>query len=273
MLNPGSRTLALCADDFGAGLELSRVVVDLAARGRLTAVSCLTSSPHWPACAPMLRDLPTGVQRGLHFGLTAFAPLSAELRLLWPRAPRLPTLLWRAALRALPLPALAAEWRRQWDAFVAATGHLPDFVDGHQHVHHLPGVRDVVLSGLPDKVAVRNTGCLPGPGHAFKRTVIAESGGRGLLRELCRRHVAHNAALLGVYDFQDPDYRGLMKGWMRAVPANGALLFCHPGTGDDAIGPARRREAQYLGSEAFVQDLAEAGISLGSVWRQSSSDG
>jgi hypothetical protein len=50
------------------------------------------------------------------------------------------------------------------------------------------------------------------------------------------------------------------------------LLFCHPGDhlpGDppDAIGAARERELAYLGSVAFDEDLAAAGVRLGRVWR------
>ena len=37
------------------------------------------------------------------------------------------------------------ELRRQWDAFIESRGRPPDFLDGHQHIHLLPGVRQVVL--------------------------------------------------------------------------------------------------------------------------------
>jgi chitin disaccharide deacetylase len=50
------------------------------------------------------------------------------------------------------------------------------------------------------------------------------------------------------------------------------LLFCHPGqtaAGDppDKIAAARAREFAYLGSDAFTQDLAAAGVTLGRVWQ------
>ena len=186
----------------------------------------------------------------------------------------LPKLNARAHLRRLPLAAVAAELRAQLDAFTAAHGRAPDFIDGHQHVHALPGVRRLVIdaaSALTPVAALRNTGCVPGPGFAVKRWLIAGTGGAAALRAMRRRGVAHNAALVGVYDFAEPDYRMLMRRWLRAVSAEGALLFCHPGAADapgDPIAAARVREAAYLVSDDFAVDLREAGVALGRVWRR-----
>jgi hypothetical protein len=72
-----------------------------------------------------------------------------------------------------------------------------------------------------------------------------------------------------------------MLRWLAAAPASGGLLFCHPAaTADstldigvpdpgapDAIAPARLREAAYLGSSSFAEDLATAGITLGHAWQ------
>ena len=269
------RQLAVCADDFGDSLELSRRVVSLAVRGRLTAVSCLSSGLAWRESAPMLGGLPDATFCGLHFNLTLCSPCSVDLRRHWPQLPALPKLLLQAAARQLPLQAIAAEWRAQWDAFAVSARRTPDFVDGHQHVHHLPGVREVILRHLPPGVAVRNTGCLGGPGFAFKRAIIAASGGRGLANLLKGRGVPHNTVLVGVYDFRHQDYRALVQAWLQGLPASGALLFCHPGDGgsDDPIAPARRREAHYLGSSDFVEDLQGAGVILGHAWPRSSSGG
>ena len=160
-----------------------------------------------------------------------------------------------------------------------ATGRVPDFVDGHQHVHHLPGVRDIVLAGVagaPQSVAVRSTAHLPGPGSAVKRAVIAFSGGRALERALRAHGVPHNTMLLGAYDFRGADYRSRMQAWLQAVPAQGGLLFCHParsGEPGDPIGAARVREAAYLRSVDFREDLRAAGVSLGPTWQRTTSAG
>ena len=142
-------------------------------------------------------------------------------------------------------------------------------------MHHLPLLRDIVLDAveaLQPRPALRSTGRILGPGFGIKRALIEGTGGTRLARELERRRLPHNPALLGVYDFAEPDYRSLMQRWLAELPSGGALLFCHPGepAADDAADPiaaARRREFAYLGSDAFAADLAAADVRLGRVWQ------
>jgi len=72
-----TRTLALCADDFGLAPGLSAGIARLAHAQRLTAVSCITNSPHWAAAAPLLNHLPDSVDVGLHLNFSEGRPLSA----------------------------------------------------------------------------------------------------------------------------------------------------------------------------------------------------
>ncbi len=269
------RTLALCADDFGLAPGISAGIARLARAQRLTAVSCITNSTHWNASAPLLAQLPDSVDVGLHLNLTQGRPLSPQLAKVWPQLPALPALIARAHLGLLPRAELGAEVRTQLAAFHAATGAAPAYIDGHQHAHHLPVLRTLILD-LVEQVqpqpALRNTARVLGPGFGLKRWLIENTGGRSLARELSRRVLRHNRVLLGAYDFVDPDYRALMQRWLASVPHDGGLLFCHPGQaadGDppDAIGAARKREFAYLGSDAFMQDLAAAHITLGRVWQ------
>jgi predicted glycoside hydrolase/deacetylase ChbG (UPF0249 family) len=272
------RVLAACADDFGLAPGVCHGIASLARAGRLNATSCLTNASHWRDQAPMLRDTPAAFEQGLHFNLTEGIALSPDLRRVFSPLPSLEALIVRAHLHALPFDAIAAEFAAQTDAFVHATGREPDFVDGHPHVHHLPVVREAVLQGLARwsrLPAVRNTAHVSGPGFGIKRALIAGTGGRALERALRRRGIAHNAVLTGVYDFAPGRYRDWMRGWLDHVPAEGALLFCHPGGPDapgdavrDAIASARGPEAEYLGSDAFRDDLAAAHITLGPVWRR-----
>ncbi len=268
-----TRLLTLCADDFGASAAIDRGILQLAAAGRLCAVSCMSNMPAWAADASALSSLPTvqqgRVKLGLHFNLTEGRPLSPELARLWPRLPALPRLIARAHLRALPREALRAELQAQLHAFEQAAGRAPEHIDGHQHVHHLPLLRALVLDVLAQRpgVRVRHTGRVQGPGHALKRVLIAGTGGRRLGRRLEVLGRAANTQLFGVYDFIEADYRSLMQRWLAGLPAQGGLLFCHPGmpTDDaaDPIAPARGRELAYLASEAFEADLAAAGVRLG----------
>ena len=273
------RPLLLCADDYGLTPGIGQAITGLVQAGRLGAFSCLTNGPAWPQDGPSLAGLrAAGAQAGLHFNLTEGRPLSPALARLWPQLPSLLRLLIDAHLGQLPLAALASELAAQWAAFEAVSGAPPDFVDGHQHVHHLPGVRRLLVDFLqhqPMPIPVRSTARLAGPGFAFKRWVIEHSGGRALARALRRHWLPHNRLLLGAYDFK-ADYRPLMQGWLAQVPAGGALLFCHPGQasvgagvadGPDAIAAARLRELAYLAGADFPLDLAAAGVVLATVWR------
>ncbi|MES2098997.1 MAG: ChbG/HpnK family deacetylase [Pseudomonadota bacterium] len=270
-----TRVLGLCADDFGLAPGISAGIARLAHAQRLTAISCITNSPHWEASTALLKNLPDTVDVGLHLNLTEGRPLSARLARRWPSLPSLPRLIAQAQLRLLPLSQLRNEVHAQLAAFTRAFGRPPAFIDGHQHVHHLPGLRRVILDMVEHVQpipAVRSTGRVLGPGAGFKRRVIEATGGRALAVELAQRVIAHNPVLLGAYDFVEPDYQTLMRAWLGALPAEGGLLFCHPGAhldGDppDAIGAARERELAYLGSVAFDADLAAANVRLGRVWQ------
>ncbi len=268
------RPLLLCADDYGLTPGIGAAIAGLVRSGRLGAFSCLSNGPAWQQDACAVHSLRQHAQAGLHFNLTEGRPLSPLLARVWPQMPSLPRLLVDSHLRRLPLPAIADELAAQWQAFQAASGCTPDFIDGHQHVHHLPGVRGLLLDWLkrqPVPTPVRCTAKLGGPGFGFKRWVIAASGGRALARLLRQHWLPHNRLLLGAYDFQAA-YRPLMQAWLAQVPEDGALLFCHPGqasVGDapDAIAAARQRELAYLAGDYFPRDLAAAGVVLAPVWR------
>ena len=267
-----TRVVTLCADDYGLSRGVDAAIDDLARRGRLSALACLTNAPAWPADGPQWATPQASVAVGLHFNLTEGRPLSASLRALWHQFPSLPSAIVAAHLGRLPLAAIADELGAQWAAFVAVTGRAPEFVDGHQHVHHLPGVRGLLLDWVQRQrpvPALRSTGRVLGPGALVKRLAIEWTGGRALAHAAKRAspRVARNSALLGVYDFVDPDYRRLMRAWLANLPAAGALIFCHPGQSSpdctgDAIAAAREREYAYLGSEDFAADLEAAGVTL-----------
>ena len=274
-----SRPLMVCADDFGLSDGVDQAIAGLVRAGRLQAFSCLSNAPRWAADAHQVAALRQRAQAGLHFNLTEGRPLSAALAARWPLLPALPRLLALAHAGARPLHALRDELAAQWAAFADAAGAAPDYLDGHQHVHHLPGVRALVLDWLRSRpLPVRSTGELRGTGYAVKRWLIERSGGRALARALRRQGLPHNRVLLGCYDFQAGDYRSLVRGWLAQVPADGALLFCHPGRSSsspqpddgseaaDPIAAARQRELAYLAGAEFTQDLAAAGVVLSPAW-------
>lgn len=260
----GLRRLTVCADDYALGPSVDQGVLALAAQGRINALSCLVTSPRWPDSGAALQGCPAAT--GLHFNLTEGEPLSEALRRHWPRFPTLGRLIAQAMLGRLPA-AVADEFQAQLLRFVTVRDQAPAFIDGHQHVHALPGVRPLALAASRQLgVPLRNTGRVCGPGFAFKRRVIAACGGRALAAQAVEQGLPMPTALVGVYDFDpEADYRRLVRGWLRGAP-DGAMLFCHPALGHpdqgDVIAAARAREMAYLASDAFADDLRAAGITL-----------
>ena len=139
----------LCADDFAISPGVSRAILELVDAGRLTAAGAMTNRPFWPEGAKALRGFQGQAEFGLHLNLTAGAPLTALMGLAAGGAlPPAAEVFKAALLGRLPLDAVRAEIAAQLDAFEQHMGRAPDFVDGHQHVHALPGVRVALLQEL-----------------------------------------------------------------------------------------------------------------------------
>ena len=250
------RRLIVCADDFGQGPQVDEGILALARAGRLTAVSCLARGPAFRPDLPAL--LATGADPGLHLDLTEGFDGA-------PRA-RLVGLVLRSHLGWVDREAVRRHLRDQLEAFEAAAGRPPVFVDGHQHVHQLPVVRGLLLAELRRRYPTRPPlvrVTVPRRARGAKAALLAALGGRALRRALQAQGLPHNPDFAGVYDF-DPraPYRALVQGWLGSL-ADGGLLMCHPGRpSHDAISAARVAELAYLGSDAFEADCAAAGVTL-----------
>ncbi|MDB5861066.1 MAG: YdjC family protein [Ramlibacter sp.] len=260
------RRLGICVDDFGLGEGVDQAVLGLARQGRISATSCMVGAPRWRADAPALREVdPAALDVGLHLDLTEF-PFDARLRL--------PLQHWlaRSHVRLVPRAALRREIEAQLDAFEQALGRPPAHVDGHQHVHQLPVVRDALLAALEARHGgrrpwLRRTRRPRGERVGGKAWLIETLGCAGLARLAGAKGYGQNGHLLGVYDFQgDAErYLALVGAWLRAAE-DGDLLMCHPATQlvpGDAIAPARMWEYQVLAGPAFGALLGREGIQVG----------
>jgi predicted glycoside hydrolase/deacetylase ChbG (UPF0249 family) len=264
--------ICIGADDFGLHAGINLAVQRLAGLGRVQAVSAMVGAPAWRSGVPLLRRLDAeGIDVGLHLDLTEAPLLRASMR-------PLPSLIVAAYARRLDRSVLNHEIHVQLDHFEAALGQAPAFVDGHQHVHQLPGVRDELIAELQDRYgAARPWLRSTRPGvrwplfgaarlGAAKASVIAALGAAGL-NALARRHgFSQNGRLLGVYDFHGgtPRYEQLLAAWLDAAH-DGDLLVSHPGlelSQEDALGTAREAEYAMLASPAFDRMIDERGITL-----------
>ncbi|MCC6171797.1 MAG: ChbG/HpnK family deacetylase [Gammaproteobacteria bacterium] len=268
-----SPAIVACVDDFGLSPAVNRSVLSLAREHRISATSCLVNLPD---CTPQaMSELPSlDLDLGLHLNFTEGAPLSRRLRNAWPKFPSLGRLLVASHLGRLPVTGVQDECRAQLERFVQLVGRAPDFVDGHQHVHHLPVIRDawlVALGSRGPRLYVRDTASLRGPGWAIKRLLIRGTGARALQRQLRQQNLLAGGPLFGTYDLRPRNYRTAMRRWLASLADDGlrrGLLFCHPAdidaaaSGGDPIAAARQAEWAYFSSSAWPEDLAEFGIGL-----------
>ena len=261
---PTMPRLILCADDFGLSPEISRTIAELAAEGRINAISCMAVCAGWARDSALLRSLPAATEIGLHLVLTGEPPLTAMPRLAPEgRLPAINQLQRDAAAKRLPLDEIKAEISAQFDHFIDEHGRPPAFVDGHQHSHVLPGIRDLLLAETARRAPrawLRN--CEDSLSAMLSRPFRGKALGnawhsRGLRKSAAAYGLSCNDSFAGHYDF-DRDYGPLFPRFLRR-PGPVHLVMCHPGAGDlrgDMIADGRRREAAALRTMT-MRDIAE----------------
>lgn len=249
---------------------MSETIADLARAGKLNAISCMAVMPGWADDSALLADLPDHVEIGLHLTLTGERPLTAMPRLAPDNVlPAINPLGRKAARGYLPLGEIAAEVTAQFDAFIAAMGRPPAFVDGHQHAHALPGIREIVLAETARRAPgawVRD--CRDRLGSMLRRPFFGKAiasawHSRGLRGAAVAHGLATNDSFAGHYDFAG-DYRTLFPQFLRR-PGDTHLVMCHPGAGmrsDDTIAAARPREAEALHNWSIADMAAARGLAF-----------
>jgi len=255
-----SRRLTLCADDYAQSPGISHGILSLIQAGRLSATSVFSQAPYWPMAARELTHV--NIDVGLHLNLTeSFVPGSHPLSY-W---------LVKSQLRALPRNELRSRFLAQIDAFSNELGRLPDYLDGHQHVHALP----VVRQALTDAIALRwSTSTRPyirlpdqlaDYGDSSFKASILKACCHGFTRHMKQHRLKGPAWFAGLYSLRpEADYPRLMQRWLTRCP-DGGLIMCHPGQPDrsfDPISATRPQEYRYLASEAFAWACAEHNIQL-----------
>lgn len=262
------KNINLCADDFGLSAGISRGILKLVHHQRLSAVSCMVNKPAFDEYAEQLLNYRKQVQIGLHFNLTDGPLCTGHPGF------RLNTLLFKSHLGLLDRHSLTTEFILQLQSFVQTFGFLPDFIDGHQHVHQLPQVRSIILELYPKLMhesspTLRATYPFSGGKFWFKGKILELTGGKAFVKSLTTRNIPHNPQFLGIYNFSPKNnYRDLFRFWLSQAK-NEALIMCHPGERDaqwDTIAATRITELAYFSSDEFIQDCNEFNVQLKNVY-------
>jgi hypothetical protein len=250
------KKMILCADDFGIRADVNEAILDLVARGRLSAVSCLVNYPGAEdALWKLIRQGDDRIDIGLHFNFTEGIPAAPP--------PDIPTLVdvatgqftgfgrlhagaWRGRF---PASELRREMEMQYGRFVEVAGRPPDHIDGYLHVHQFPGVGETMMAFLASLPAdaipryVRNTGqpwrFLKRQGRLFLKAAFIGFYGHSFRRYLLSQGWRTNDGFAGVYNVRRRvNYGRLFQRFVECLPEANGVLVTHPGQAE----PWRRAE-------------------------------
>jgi len=229
---------------------------------------------------------------GVHLNLSEGLPISHanDISTLLDAAGRLhltPGRLWWAmASRRVRLAEIEIELRAQVNKVIAA-GITPTHLDGHMHVHVLPGVAEIVVR-IARESGVAAVRCPVEPvGSVLRRfpdnkvgrlsmtwkrlgTLAASGAALRLRRLLEKAGLAHPARFYGIVATGLLNLR-VLKEILRSLPAGSGVseLMCHPGYVDDHLASAggglqtqRETELQALTSPEVIELAAAQEIRL-----------
>lgn len=269
------KRIVLCADDYGQAPAISQGIIALLKHERLSATSCMVNSACWLEHSQWLMPYATRIDIGLHFNLTEGKALAKQyIAKYGENFSGLGDLMQRSCLHKLDRKAIEAEFHAQLDQFIKALGRLPDFIDGHQHVHQFPVVRDALINvyeqrlrGHPIYIRWVNVKLNFRDMTTNIKKIIIKFLGTHQLKNLLDTHkIQYNQTFAGMYTFsQASQYATLFPRFLSEISDKG-LIMCHPGLFStdtaDVIAKARYDEYQYFISNQFLLDCQQQGIIL-----------
>lgn len=283
--------ITICADDYALTPKVSAGIIELLDAGRITATSVMTVSEHWPDTYQQLIKFKSSADIGLHITLTDLPPLTAMPNFAPNgKLPDLKTVLKLAYLGKLPLAEIKQEVTAQLQRFYLYFGGWPSHFDGHQHIHVLPGIREIIIDLFVKFINlngyIRN--CVTPAAVILKqyngiaKTLLINMLSWRLKRDLVRLGIATNNGFSGVYNFPiinkvinsahnmsiwQKQYGEIFAQFLLTTNEQ-CLIMCHPGYVDDELkskdprtGP-REQELRFLLSDDFLQLLTARNIAL-----------
>ena len=274
MIQSTSKQIILCADDYGQNVAISEGIVNLAEQKRINAISCMVNIKSWSETSTALHSIQSSTFIGLHLNFTHGEALSASWRKAYgTQLSDITSVLKNTCLKRLNPQIISAEIQAQLDVFTKHMNASPDFIDGHQHVHQLPVIRDALLalySELPFGTFIRKTcngwsDLLSRDGFP-KRQLLMLLGGMVLQRRLAQQSIPCNSSFSGIYNFKHAEkYARFFKQFLANTQDEG-LIMCHPGNPSadmsDPLHSFRHHELNYFMSDDYLNDLAKHSFQL-----------
>ena len=281
--------LIVIADDLGWTEGVNRGIAEAHRRGIVTSTSLLANGAAFHSALGLARSTP-GLSVGVHLNLSDGQPVvqAEKVRSLLNDAGEFHSgperLLLRIALRTLVLREAEEEWDAQIQR-VRDAGIHPTHLDGHKHVHMLPGLFGVAL-----RLAARHGIWAVRVSHEdFRLRKALSSGERSRASAVWKQGIHARGLKLLAWNAKKQAERGdvvtadyfcgirqtgeLTKAGvarlLEVLPEGTTELMCHPGYGDEdlrhtatRLQGSRERELQILTDKDILNLVASQGIRL-----------
>jgi predicted glycoside hydrolase/deacetylase ChbG (UPF0249 family) len=272
------KNLIVNADDLGWSEGVNRGIAEAHGNGIVTSASLLANGAAFVLAVELARTVP-GLGVGVHLNLSDGKPaaeretVTSLLNDAGEFAGGSEGLLLRMARRAVEL----SEVEREWDAQIARVrnaGIVPTHLDGHKHVHMLPGLLEIALRlakrhgiaaiRVANEESSLRTALAAGPDQ--RPGIVMRQGvqARGLkllardAREMAERAgIATADYFCGIAQTGELTREGVER-LLRSLPEGTTELMTHPGYLDEGLkkSTTRLRESR----EAEVRILTDMGI-------------
>lgn len=271
-LSNSARPVIINVDDLGLSTAVNDAVIHLAELGRIGASSYMVGGTITDNDINCLNKL--NIDIGLHLDLTGIFPSALH--------GSLKSIIIASYLRRLDSTQVTAIIKQQLDGFEDRFNRAPTFIDGHQHIHQFPVIRQCLINELINRyhneiskgtLSARVTTPLISD---LKSWIIYALGGYAW-HKLCEHHqILTNDKFGGVYGFDADSQQlaSLWEKWLQGAPrdtanASPTLIMCHPAIPDNAsnswqddVKAAREIEYEWLISDAFKDLLHEHNVRL-----------
>lgn len=269
--------LIVNADDFGLSEAVNQGVIEAHEHGIVTATSLLATGAAFTDAIDRARRTPT-LDIGVHLALTGQRPVSEPhlVPSLVDASGRFPDDIFRFVARLSRGRIARAEIACELDAQirrVAGTGLPISHLDGHQHVHVLPGVAPIVA----ELARTHGIGAVRHPAERLRWYMLREAATprrlieQQVLNLVCARSplgaLRRTDAFVGFHFGGRLTEANLLK-LLRNLPEHGIVeLMCHPGLDDPGSAHghwhyAWARELEALQSGRVRQWLDARGVRL-----------
>lgn len=284
-----ARAIIINVDDLGLSAAVNDAVIHLAELGRIGASSYMVGGTITNSDINHLTKLKVNI--GLHLDLTGIFPSTFR--------GSLKSIIIASYLRRLDATQVTEVIKQQLDAFENRFGRAPVFIDGHQHIHQFPVIRQCLIHELSRRysneilrgtLSARVTTPLI---NDLKSWIIYALGGYAWRKSCEHNRIPTNSKFGGVYgfDINTQELVTLWERWLQStphtdglssalptlaferpiLPANlsPTLIMCHPAVPDntnngwqDEIKAARELEYEWLVSSEFADLLHKHNVRL-----------